>query len=194
MVVGVQVSFLVPIKNIMGQVINFIVPLIVIGFIAPSITKLGSNASRMLGVALVAAYVSSILAALLSMSAGYVIIPGFFITIPEYFKFIQSPFATVGTELSNHCCTTITAIHLCDLLHINAHAFPSFVSCKTLLVKKNNADLFIRKIVPLSDGCDFTLLELGSLFIDLVIYAFFANSKVFCKGFVGVIVQHHNTS
>ena len=29
---------LVPIKNIMGQVINFIVPLIVIGFIAPSIT------------------------------------------------------------------------------------------------------------------------------------------------------------
>ena len=27
---------LVPIKNIMGQVINFIVPLIIIGFIAPS--------------------------------------------------------------------------------------------------------------------------------------------------------------
>lgn len=67
---------LVPIKNILSQVINFIVPLIVIGFIAPSITKLGSNASRMLGVALVLAYVSSILAALLSMGAGYAIIPG----------------------------------------------------------------------------------------------------------------------
>lgn len=66
---------LVPIKNILGQVINFIVPLIVIGFIAPSITKLGSNASRMLGVALVLAYVSSVLAALLSMGAGYAIIP-----------------------------------------------------------------------------------------------------------------------
>ena len=66
---------LVPIKNILNQVISFIVPLIVIGFIAPSITKLGSNASKMLGVALVLAYGSSLLAALLSMGAGYAIIP-----------------------------------------------------------------------------------------------------------------------
>ena len=66
---------LVPIKNIMGQVISFIVPLIVIGFIAPSITKLGGNATKLLGVALIIAYVSSVLAALLSMSAGYVLIP-----------------------------------------------------------------------------------------------------------------------
>lgn len=68
-------TVIVPIKNIMGQVINFIVPLIVIGFIAPSITKLGGSASRMLGVALVLAYVSSVLAALLSMVAGYALIP-----------------------------------------------------------------------------------------------------------------------
>lgn len=68
-------SVIVSLKNLLGQVINFVVPLIVIGFIAPSITKLGSNASRMLGVALVLAYVSSVLAALLSMGAGYAIIP-----------------------------------------------------------------------------------------------------------------------
>lgn len=68
-------SVIVPIKNIMGQIINFVVPLIVIGFIAPSITKLGNNASRMLGIALLLAYVSSVLAALLSMTAGYVLIP-----------------------------------------------------------------------------------------------------------------------
>ena len=66
---------LVPIKNILNQVISFIVPLIVIGFIAPSITKLGGNASKMLGIALVIAYTSSVLAAFMSMSAGYVIIP-----------------------------------------------------------------------------------------------------------------------
>lgn len=68
-------SVVVPLKNILGQVINFVVPLIVIGFIAPSITKLGNNASRMLGVALMVAYTSSVLAALLSMGAGYAIIP-----------------------------------------------------------------------------------------------------------------------
>lgn len=70
-------SVVVSLKNILGQVINFVVPLIVIGFIAPSITKLGNNASRMLGVALMVAYTSSVLAALLSMGAGYAIIPNF---------------------------------------------------------------------------------------------------------------------
>ena len=68
-------SVLVPIKNIMGQLINFIVPLIVIGFIAPSITKLGNNASKMLGIALILAYTSSVLAATMSAVAGYILVP-----------------------------------------------------------------------------------------------------------------------
>lgn len=68
-------AVVVSLKNLLGQVINFVVPLIVIGFIAPSITKLGNNASKMLGVALLLAYVSSIFAALLSMASGFVIIP-----------------------------------------------------------------------------------------------------------------------
>ncbi|MBO5340494.1 MAG: dicarboxylate/amino acid:cation symporter [Oscillospiraceae bacterium] len=68
-------TVIVTAKYIMGQVITFCVPLIIIGFIAPSITKLGSSASRMLTVALVLAYVSSILAAFMSMAAGYGLIP-----------------------------------------------------------------------------------------------------------------------
>ena len=68
-------AVLVPIKNIFNKIINFVVPLIVIGFIAPSITKLGSNASRMLGIALALAYGSSVIVAILSMGAGYAIIP-----------------------------------------------------------------------------------------------------------------------
>lgn len=65
----------VTLNYIMGQVIAFCVPLIIIGFIAPSITKLGKNASRMLGIALVLAYTSSLGAALFSMAAGYALIP-----------------------------------------------------------------------------------------------------------------------
>ena len=63
-------------KTLMGSLISFCVPLIIIGFIAPSITRLRSNASRMLGLALVLAYTSSVCAALLSMAAGYALIPG----------------------------------------------------------------------------------------------------------------------
>lgn len=63
------------IKFILGQVINFTIPLIILGFIAPAITKMKANASKMLGTMLMMAYLSSVGAALLSMTAGYMIIP-----------------------------------------------------------------------------------------------------------------------
>ena len=68
-------NIVVTLKYIMNQIISFCVPLSVIGFIAPCITKLGNNASKMLGVAVVIAYVSSVGAALFSMAAGYLLIP-----------------------------------------------------------------------------------------------------------------------
>ena len=73
-------NVIVTIKYILGQYINFCVPLIVIGFIAPSIPKLGSNASKMLMVALVIAYVSSAGVAFFSVITGNVIIPHLSIT------------------------------------------------------------------------------------------------------------------
>lgn len=68
-------NVVVTLKYILGQLINFCVPLIIIGFIAPSITKLGNSASRMLGVAIIIAYASSVGAALFSTAAGYTLIP-----------------------------------------------------------------------------------------------------------------------
>ena len=62
-------NVVVTVKYILGQVITFCVPLIIIGFIAPSITKMGNNASKMLGVALSIAYISSIGAAFMAMEA-----------------------------------------------------------------------------------------------------------------------------
>lgn len=67
--------FVVTVKYILSQFITFCVPLIIIGFIAPSITKLGNSATRLLSVALVLAYLSSFGASLLSGAAGYLIIP-----------------------------------------------------------------------------------------------------------------------
>ena len=65
----------VSLQYVMGQFIMFCVPLIVIGFIAPSITRMGSNASRMLSIAVILAYASSICAAFLSTFTGYALIP-----------------------------------------------------------------------------------------------------------------------
>ena len=69
------IAVVATIGDVLRQVIVFCVPLIIVGFIAPSIAKLGENVSRILGVALLAAYLSTLGAALLSMVAGFGIIP-----------------------------------------------------------------------------------------------------------------------
>lgn len=63
------------IKHICGQFIFYCVPLVIIGFIAPSITRLGQNASKMLMTAIVIAYLSSIGAAAFAIITGYTLIP-----------------------------------------------------------------------------------------------------------------------
>ncbi|WP_312644101.1 dicarboxylate/amino acid:cation symporter [Hydrogenoanaerobacterium sp.] len=68
-------NLIVTVKSVLSQIIFFIVPLIIIGFIAPSIAKLKSNASKLLTLAILLAYVSSVGAATLSAVAGYSIIP-----------------------------------------------------------------------------------------------------------------------
>ena len=68
-------NIIVTIRFISGQFINFCVPLIIIGFVAPSITRLGHNASRMLILALFLAYISSIGAAFAATFAGYSLLP-----------------------------------------------------------------------------------------------------------------------
>ena len=75
-------NIIVTVKYIVGQFIGFCIPLIIIGFIAPSITRLGSNASRILIVALIIAYVSSIGAAFFATASGFIILPHMSIT-PE---------------------------------------------------------------------------------------------------------------
>lgn len=69
------IAVVATVGDVLRQIIVFCVPLIIIGFIAPSIAKLGENVSRILGVALLIAYVSTLGAALLSMAAGFGVIP-----------------------------------------------------------------------------------------------------------------------
>lgn len=79
-VLGVSVNetwiqVILTIKQILSQVIFYMVPLIIVGFITPSIAGLKENANKMLFTALAIAYLSSVGAALISMFAGYAIIP-----------------------------------------------------------------------------------------------------------------------
>ena len=80
---GGLMQVIVCLHRLMGQFVSFCVPLIVLGFICPSIVKMGENAGKLLGVALILAYVSSVLAALMSVVAGYLIVPMLNIANPQ---------------------------------------------------------------------------------------------------------------
>ena len=72
---GSALSAIVSIKHLSGQIIFFLVPLIILGFIAPSIAHLRSNASKMLLFAFGIAYLSSIGASFFGAGVGYQVIP-----------------------------------------------------------------------------------------------------------------------
>lgn len=69
------IQIVMSIKHILGQIILFMVPLIIIGFVTPAITGMKTNTNKMLSTMLIMAYASSVLAAALAMTAGYLIIP-----------------------------------------------------------------------------------------------------------------------
>ncbi|WP_301108870.1 dicarboxylate/amino acid:cation symporter [Sporosarcina sp.] len=60
-----------------GGFLNFIVPLIIIAFIAPSIAKLGKGSGKLLGLSAAFAYGSTIIAGLLAFFAATMILPNF---------------------------------------------------------------------------------------------------------------------
>lgn len=62
-------------KQISGQIIFFLVPLIIIGFVAPSIASLKGSVSRLIVFAFSLAYLSSVGAAFFAMLVGYQVIP-----------------------------------------------------------------------------------------------------------------------
>lgn len=111
-------NVVVTVRYILGQLILFCVPLIIIGFIAPSITRLGNNASKMLGVAVTIAYISSIGAALFSMAAGYIMIQNLSIVtnveglqaLPDLvFKLDIPPIMSVMSALALSMCLGLAA-------------------------------------------------------------------------------------
>lgn len=70
-----SVQVVLSLKHVLGQVIYFLIPLIVIGFVAASITKLSDNSSKVFGFSLLLAYFASVAAELFSLFLGYQFIP-----------------------------------------------------------------------------------------------------------------------
>jgi len=61
--------------GIFGGFLNFIVPLIILGFIAPGIAKLGKGSGKLLGLATAVAYLSTVVAGVLAFIVASSILP-----------------------------------------------------------------------------------------------------------------------
>lgn len=83
-IVGILTGLFIPengmksvlvVKQVSGQVIFFLVPLIILGFVAPSIASLKGSVSRLIVFAFSLAYLSSVGAAFFALLLGYRVIP-----------------------------------------------------------------------------------------------------------------------
>ena len=90
-------SIIVSIKYVLGQFIFFTVPLVIIAFIAPAITKLKTNANKMLGAGITIAYLSAVGAASLAYFGGMLVIPH--LSIPSAIESLQE-LPEAGFQLS----------------------------------------------------------------------------------------------
>ena len=64
------VRVLATFNSIFGNFLSYIIPLIIIGFIAPGIADLGKSAGRLLGITAGIAYLSTIIAGSLAFRPG----------------------------------------------------------------------------------------------------------------------------
>ncbi|WP_432667639.1 dicarboxylate/amino acid:cation symporter [Wukongibacter baidiensis] len=110
---SVEVYFVVRIlttfTSIFGNFLGFIIPLIIIGFVAPGIADLGRGAGKLLGLTALIAYVSTIIAGTTAFIIGSTILPGVIkagetageagIELAPYFTIEMPPMMGVMTAL-----------------------------------------------------------------------------------------------
>ncbi|MGE7183797.1 dicarboxylate/amino acid:cation symporter [Peribacillus sp. NPDC006672] len=77
-------------NGIFGNFIGFVIPFIIIGFIAPGIGQLGKGAGKLLGLTAFLAYLSTIFAGFMAFAASYTLLPKF-ITGNQLIKDADNP-------------------------------------------------------------------------------------------------------
>lgn len=160
----VMVQSLLVIKQITSQIIFFMVPLIIIGCVAPSITSFKGNATKLLFMTIGMAYLSSILAAMLSIGISYAAVPHFHISAPKVSSYVLPE---VIFPLRIPTMDTMSALLLAIIIGlgtvwISSERFASAlkdVQTMVLVVVKR----ILIPILPLFVGVSFALLAINSM-------------------------------
>lgn len=172
------------IKYFTGQLIFFLVPLIIIGFVTSSITKLNQGSAKIVGFALVIAYLSSVGAGFFSSLLGYQIIPN--LSIVNHVESLKEIPATLFELSIPPVFSVMTALVLALMLGMGIlitqakeleRIIDQFKDIILLLVNK-----VLVPVLPFFIACNFAVLSYeGSIQSQL---------PVFIKVILIVIVAH----
>ena len=133
------------IKYIIGQFIFYTIPLVIIAFIAPAITKLRHNANKMLGAGLTISYLSAIGAATMAYMAGLVIIPH--MSVPTSLESLrQVPEAAFQMNIPP-IMSVMTALVTAIVLGVTALATKATAIEKALFEFENMMMMVVKKMV-----------------------------------------------
>ncbi len=173
---------------IFGGFLNFIVPLIIIGFIAPGIAKLGKGSGKLLGFATVIAYTSTIFAGIFAFFAATTILPGFIGSVGK---------ANIG-EAAREAATSFFELEMTPIMGVMTALLVAFVfgigmaaiESKSMLAVFDELNAIVEKVIS------FVIIPL----LPFHIFGIFLNMtytgevakvlSVFSVVFVMIIVLH----
>lgn len=165
------VQTLLVVRQITSQIIFFMVPLIIIGCVAPSITSFKGNATRLLFMTIGIAYLSSILAAMMSIGVSYATVPHFQIAEPQAVAYILPK---VIFPLQIPTMDTMSALLLAILIGlgtvwISSERFASGLKDLQALVLTVVKRVLV-PILPLFVGASFALLAVEGKLNQMVVF------------------------
>lgn len=105
----IVVRLLSTFSGIFSNFLNFVIPLVIIAFVAPGIADLGRGASKLLGITALFAYVSAVIAGIIAFFIGSAVLPNIIktaelanvakVNVDPYFKIDIDPMMAVMTAL-----------------------------------------------------------------------------------------------
>ncbi len=175
-------------NGLMGQFLGFMIPLIIVGFVAPAIADVGRRAGRLLVVTALLAYVATFLAGMMSYGVGrltfpMIISPGFAESAAEAEAAQVAPWFEVSVPALMPVTTALATAFLLGL---------GCAVCRASALQRGLTEL--RDIVALSiDRAVLPLLPpyIGCIFLVMTVEGRVASILATFAGIIGIIFAMH---
>ena len=165
------VQALLVVKQVTSQIIFFMVPLIIIGCVAPSITSFKGNATRLLFMTIGVAYLSSFLAAMMSVGVSFAAVPHFQIAEPHAATYVlpKSIFPLQIPTMDTMSALLLAILIGLGTVWISSERFASALKELQAMVLTVVKRMLV-PILPLFVGASFALLAIEGKLNQMVVF------------------------